>query len=142
MLKNEYFTKDEIIKTMQNAEEYTAHDFYDLFQAMFNNSDYIIGTYEASEALATYKNDEELDGYKTKLDGGVGAVVLVERYELDRFGNILSPLFNEPEEVAHRVEYIRGEKLFRAALSKASLDLFEATTEEKVKKFVEAAKEL
>ena len=142
MLKDKYFTKNEISKTMQNAGDYSANDFYDLFEAMFNRDYYIIGTYEASEALKTFKNNEKLDGYKTKFDGDIGAVELVERYELDQFGSILTPLFSEPEKLAAMVEYIRGETLFHEALNNASLDLFAATTEENLKKFIKAAKEL
>lgn len=142
MLVNDYFTKDEIIETMQNAKEYIAHDFYDLCEAMFNRDYYSIDTHEAAQALETYKNDKKLDGYKTNLDGTIGAMVLVERYELDQFGNILTSLFDEPEKLADRVEYIRGKRLFNEALKKADIDLFEAPTEESLKKFIEATKEL
>ena len=142
MMIKDYFTKDEIIETMQSAKEYIANDFYDLFEAMFSRDYYITGTHEASEALIAYKNDKKLDGYKTKFDGEIGAVELVERYELDQFGNILTPLFNEPEKVANRVEYIRGKHLFTVVLSKANLDISETTTEENLEKFIEATKEL
>lgn len=142
MLKDKYFTKNEISKTMQNAGDYSADDFYDLFEAMFNRDYYITGKHEASEALKAFKNGKKLDGYKTKFDGEIGAVELVERYELDQFGSILTPLFNEPEKLANRIEYIRGETLFYEALNNASLDLFETPTEESLKKFTAAAKEL
>ena len=141
MLTNEYFTKDEIIETLQSARDYDVDDFYDLFQAMFNSDYYIIGTYEASQALEAYKNDEELDGYKTKLDGEVGAIVLVERYGLDQFGEVSTQLDN-PEELANMVEYIRGETLFNEALNKAGLDMDSETTKQNIKKFIEAAKRL
>ena len=141
MLVNKYFTKDEIIETMENAEEYGESNFDSLFEAMFNRDYYIIGTYEASEALGTYKNDERLDGYKTNLDGLTGAAVLVERYELNQCGNILTPL-DDPEKLANMVEYIRGETLFDEALNKANIDMFEAPTKENLEKFIEAAKKL
>ena len=142
MLVKDYFTKDEIIETMRKAEDYSVDDFDELFNSMFNRNSYIIGTYAAAKALETYKNDEELDGYKTKLDGALGAMVLVERYELDHFGRILTPLYSEPEKLANRVEYIRGKRLFNEALSKADIDLFEAPTEEILKNFIVAATEL
>lgn len=141
MVENEYFAKDEIIETMKNAEDYSENDFYDLCEAMFNR-DYITGKHEASEALATYANDEELDGYETALEGEVGAAVLVERYELDQFASIRTPLFNEPEKLANRVEYIRGERLFNKALNKANLYTFEETTEENLAKFAKAVEDL
>ena len=141
MLINDYFTKDEIIKTMQNAEDYSADDFDELFGYMFNSDYYIIGTYEASKALETYKNDEKLDGYTTDLDGVFGAIELVKQYESDQFGDVSTPLDN-PEQVANMVEYIRGEMLFCEALSKANLDMDSETTKQNIKKFIEATKKL
>lgn len=141
MLEHEYFTKDEIIKTMKNAEEYSADDFDGLFEDLFNRDYYIIGAYEASEALATYKNDEELDGYKTELDGVFGAIELVKQYKSDQFGEVSTQLDN-PEKLANMVEYIRGETLFNEALNKASVDMDSETTKQNSKKFLEAAKRL
>ena len=141
MLTNEYFTKDEIIKTMQNAEEYSADDFDELFNSMFNSDYYIIGTYEASQALETFENDEKIDGYETTLDGVFGAIELVKQYDLDQFGEVLTSL-EDPEKLANMVEYIRGETLFNEALNKASLDMDSETTKQNTKKFIEAAKGL
>ena len=141
MLTNEYFTKDEIIETMQNAEDYSADDFDELFNYMFNSDYYIIGTYEASEALETYKNDEKLDGYETALNGVFGAIELVKQYESDQFGDVSTPLDN-PEKLANMVEYIRGEMLFCEALSKANLDMDNETTKQNIKKFIDATKNL
>lgn len=138
MLENEYFTKDEIIEAMQNADEYGADSFYDLFNAMFNSDYYIIGTYEANEALQAFKNDKESDGYETALNGVFGAIELVKQYELDQFGEVDTPL-DDPEKLATMVEYIRGENLFSEVLSKADLDMDSATTEQNIKKFIEAA---
>ena len=139
MLTNEYFTKDEIIKTMQNADEYGADSFDKLFNDMLNRDYYIIGTYEAAEALGTFKNDEELDGYKTNLDGVFGAIELVKQYESDQFGDVPTQL-DDPEKLASGVEYIRGETLFNEALNKAGLDMDSETTKQNIKKFIAATK--
>lgn len=141
MICKDYFTKDGIIKTMQTAEEYGTPDFDCLFNAMINNCDYIIGTYEAAEALGTFKNDEKLDGYETDLNGVFGAIELVKQYESDQFGEVHTPLDN-PEKLANMVEYIRGETLFNEALNKANLDMDSETTKQNTKKFIEAAKRL
>lgn len=141
MLINDYFTKDEIIKTMQNAKEYGEPNFECLFDDMVSNNDYIIGTYEAAQALGTFKNDEKLDGYTTDLDGVFGAIELVKQYESDQFGDVSTPLDN-PEKLANMVEYIRGEMLFCEALSKANLDMDSETTKQNIKKFIEATKKL
>ena len=141
MLENEYFTKDEIVETLENAAEYGASDFDELFNDMFNSDYYIIGTYKAAEALKTFTNDENIDGYKTDLDGVFGAIELVRQYESDQFGQISTPL-DDPERLANMVEYIRGEHFFNEALDDASLDADSATTEENIKSFIAAAKEL
>ena len=141
MLTNEYFTKDEIIEAMENAEEYGDPDFECLFDDMVNNNDYIIGTYEAVQALGTFKNDKKLDGYTTDLDGVFGAIELVKQYEFDQFGVVSTPL-DDPEELANMVEYIRCETLFNEALNKADLTIVSEATEQNTQKFIEAAKRL
>ena len=124
---------------MQNADEYGADSFDKLFNDMLNRDYYIIGTYEAAEALGTFKNDEELDGYKTNLDGVFGAIELVKQYESDQFGDVPTQL-DDPEKLASGVEYIRGETLFNEALNKAGLDMDSETTKQNIKKFIAATK--
>lgn len=144
MLSQEYFTKDEIIETLKSAKDYSEDDFYDLCEAMFHRDDYIRGTHEASEALETYTNDKELDdGYETGLKGKTGAIVLVDRYELDQFAHIMTSLCKDEDvKIASMVEYIRGKTLFNKALDKAKLSIVDKPTKENVKKFIEAAKRL
>lgn len=146
MLAQEYFTKDEIIETLKNAKDYSEDDFYDLCEDMFHRDVYIRGTHEAYEALDTYTNDEELDGYKIALkgrvlEGRVGAGALVDRYELDQYAHMLTSEFDD-EKVATMVEYIRGKTLFNKALDKAGLTIVDKPTKENLKKFIEAAKRL
>lgn len=141
MLENEYFTKDEIVETLENAAEYGASDFDELFNDMFNSDYYIIGAYKAAEALKAFTNDENIDGYKTDLDGVFGAIELVQQYETDQLGETSTPL-DDPEKLANMVEYIRGERLFNEALDDAGLDVDSTTTEENIKSFIAVAKEL
>lgn len=141
MLINDYFTKDEIIEAMENAEGYGDPDFECLFEDMVSNNDYIIGTYEAVQALGTFKNDKKLDGYTTDLDGVFGAIELVKQYEFDQFGVVSTPL-DDPEGLANMVEYIRCETLFNEALNKADLTIVSVATEQNTQKFIEAAKRL
>ena len=141
MLVNKYFTKDEIIETMENAEEYGESNFDSLFEAMFNRDYYIIGTYEASEALGTYKNDKRLDGYDVILNGVFGAIELVKQYESDLYGEVSTPL-DDPEQVANMVEYIRSETLFDEALTNAGLNRDSEANKPNIQKFIQAAKKL
>ena len=92
MLTNEYFTKEQLAEVLQGATDYGADDFDELFTDMFNSDYYIVGKYEASQALETFKNDEALDGYTTDLDGVFGAIELVKQYESDQFGDVSTPL--------------------------------------------------
>lgn len=146
MLAQEYFTKDEIIEKLKKAEDYSEDDFYDLCEAIFHRDDYITDPHEAYEALDTYTNDKELDGYKIALkgrvlEGRVGAGALVDRYELDQYCHLLTPMFDY-KKIASMVEYIRGKTLFNKALDKAKLTIVDKTTEENLEKFIEAAKRL
>lgn len=141
MLEQKYFTKDEIIETLENAKGYDVPDFDGLFEAMFNSDDYIVYAYEAAKALETFKNDEKLDGYKTELDGAFGAIELVKRYESDQFGEV-STILEDPRILANMVEYIRGEHLFDKVLNEAELDMDSETTQENIDKFIEAVKTL
>lgn len=141
MIVKDYFTKNEIIEVLKSAEDYGEADFEGLFDSMVNNDDYILSTYEAAQALETFKNDEKLDGYETSLDGVFGAIELVQQYESDQFGEVLTPLYN-PEKLANMVEYIRGENLFNEALNIAGLDMDSVTTAENIQKFIKAAKTL
>lgn len=141
MLTNEYFTKEQLAEVLQGATDYGADDFDELFTDMFNSDYYIVGKYEASQALETFKNDEALDGYTTDLDGIFGAIELVKHYETDLFEQTPTPL-DDPESVANTVEYIRGEHAFNEALDRAGLEFDSAATAENIHKFIEAVKTL
>ena len=141
MLTNEYFTKEQLAEVLQGATDYGADDFDELFTDMFNSDYYIVGKYEASQALETFKNDEALDGYTTDLDGIFGAIELVKHYETDLFEQTPTPL-DDPESVANAVEYIRGEHVFNEALDRAGLEFDSEATAENVKKFIKAAETL
>ena len=141
MIIKDYFTKEQLAEVLQGATDYGADDFDELFTDMFNSDYYIVGKYEASQALETFKNDEALDGYTTDLDGVFGAIELVKQYESDQFGDVSTPL-DSPEKVANMVEYIRGETLFNGALDKVGLTRDSEATKQNIKKFIEAAKRL
>jgi hypothetical protein len=76
----------------------TDYDGYycDLHNEVFNTDYYIIGTYEAKEALREY---DVFD-----------AIELVRDYEKDNFGEIYTDLSN-PEKLINMVYYIIGEEV-------------------------------
>lgn len=141
MTDKKFFTTDEILETIENADNYEATYFDDLFDSMFNEDYYIIGTYKASKALEGYKYDENVDYCEPALNGIFGAVGLVKTYEVDNFGEVVTKL-DDPEQLANTVEYIRAEAVYSQVLEDAELDLNDEVTPENVKKLIESAKNM
>ena len=83
---------EDIINCLEDG--YTGY-YCDLHNEVFNTDYYIIGTYEAKEALREY---DVFD-----------AIELVQEYEKDAFGEIYTDLSN-PEKLINMVYYIVGEQ--------------------------------
>lgn len=83
----------DIIETLENG-----YDGYycDLHNEVFNTDYYIIGTYQAKEALKEYDVFE--------------AIELVQEYEMDNFGEVNTELSN-PEKLINMVYYIVGDEV-------------------------------
>ena len=139
MSNNKYFTKDEIAETFAEAKDYIANNFEDLFNAMVNvDYDYIGDRCEANRAISNFKNDEELDHYKTNLDGASGALEVVHNYK--RYHRA-TPI-DDPVRIADAIEFVRCSNLFYKVLNKANLTFYNTTTEENLDKFIKVAKSL
>lgn len=83
----------DIIETLENGFD----GYYcDLHNEVFNMDYYIIGTYQAKEALKEYDVFE--------------AVELVQTYEKDNFGEVYTELSN-PEKLINMVYYIIGDEI-------------------------------
>lgn len=83
----------DIIETLENGFD----GYYcDLHNEVFNTDYYIIGTYQAKEALKEYDVFE--------------AVELVQTYEKDNFGEVYTELSN-PEKLINMVYYIIGDEI-------------------------------
>lgn len=70
--------------------------YCDLHHEVFNTNYYIIGTYEAKEALEEY--------------GVFDAIAKVQGYEKDQFGEIYTDL-SDPEKLINMLYYIIGEEV-------------------------------
>lgn len=83
----------DIIETLENG-----YDGYycDLHNEVFNTDYYIIGTYQAKEALKEYDVFE--------------AIELVQSYEREQFGEIYTDL-SDPEKLINMVYYIVGDEV-------------------------------
>ena len=89
--------KIEAIEDIINALEDGYSGYYcDLHNEVFNTDWYIIGTYEAKEALREYDVFE--------------AIELVQDYEKDAFGEVYTDVSN-PEKLINMVYYIIGEQV-------------------------------
>ena len=83
---------EEIIEMLDGYDGYYA----DLHNEVFNTDYYIIGTYRAKEALKEYDVFE--------------AIELVQNYEKEHFGEILTDL-SDPEKLINMVYYIVGDEV-------------------------------
>lgn len=139
MSKEEYFTKDEILDELENNIQYYDKNncFDDLFNDSFNSDYYIIGTFEAAEALKTFKNNIDLDGYETNLDGVFGAINLVIQYERDLIGKVNTEI-SDPEKLANMVSYIRAENVLNNILNSAGLSIDDEINDKNKKAFMAA----
>jgi len=85
--------REAIIETLK--EGYNGY-YSDLHNEVFNTDYYIIGTYEAKEALKEYDIWD--------------AIEKVQTYEKDNFGNVYTDLSN-PEKLINMLYYIIGEEV-------------------------------
>lgn len=83
---------EEIMEMLDGYNGYYA----DLHNEVFNTDYYIIGTYEAKEALREYDVFE--------------AIELVQTYEKEQFGEIYTDL-SDPEKLINMVYYIVGDEV-------------------------------
>ena len=89
--------KQEAIADIIEALENGYDGYYcDLHNEVFNTDYYIIGTYQAKEALKEYDVFE--------------AIELVQEYENDNFGEVYTELSN-PEKLINMVYYIIGDEV-------------------------------
>lgn len=84
---------DAIIEALEDG--YSGY-YCDLHNEVFNTDYYIIGTYEAKEAL------REFDVFE--------AIEMVQTYEKDNFGEVYTDLSN-PEKLINMVYYIIGDEI-------------------------------
>lgn len=83
----------DIIEALENG--YSGY-YCDLHHKVFNTDYYIIGTYQAKEALKEYDVFE--------------AIELVQNYEKEQFGEVYTDLSN-PEKLINMVYYIVGDEV-------------------------------
>ena len=91
-----YFTRKELLETIiDRLEDYGGY-YEDLHHEVFNTDYYIIGTYEAEQALKEY--------------GIFEAVGKIHMYEKEHFGEVYTDL-SDLEKVANMLWYILADEL-------------------------------
>lgn len=122
--------KQEAIEAIVEALEDGYSGYYcDLHNEVFNTDYYIIGTYEAKEALKEY---DVFD-----------AIELVQTYENEQFGKVYTDL-SDPEKLINMVYYIIGDEVIGDMYK---IEAFEGNwndqaDEETNAKIIEAMKEM
>lgn len=96
--KHEEMKREAIEAIIEALEDGYSGYYCDLHNEVFNTDYYIIGTYEAKEALREY---DVFD-----------AIELVQDYEREQFGEIYTDLSN-PEKLINMVYYIIGDEIIR-----------------------------
>ena len=94
--KHEAMKAEAIEAIIERLEDVYTGYYCDLHNEVFNTDYYIIGTYEAKEALREY---DVFD-----------AIELVQGYEKDQFGEVYTDL-SDPEKLINMVYYIIGDEV-------------------------------
>lgn len=134
------FTKDTIISIftdeLENAKDETFDDYRN---DQFNSDEYIIGRYQANEALNHYDGRNHI--------GAIAALQDIYDYTVDEIG-VIDPNSHvfadddiiEPETVASKLAYCLSDYYLGAILDEAGLDLDDEIDDETIQKFKDAAK--
>lgn len=134
------FTKDTIISIFtDDLEDAKGKTFDDYRNQQFNTEEYIIGRYQANEALNHYDGRDRI--------GALAALQDIYDYfvnEIMIFNN-LNEIFDtdddmfEPETVASKLAYCLSDYYLGAILDEAGLDLDDEIDDETIAKFKDAA---
>ena len=97
-LTKQYFTTTEALEDILDVLESDYSGWYmeDLHNEVFNTGYYIIGTYQAKQALTEY--------------GVFDAIEKVQSYEESHFDKVITEL-SDPEKLANMLYYIIGEEI-------------------------------
>lgn len=133
------FTKDTIISIFTDELEDAKGDtFEDYRDQQFNSEEYIIGRYQANEALNNYDGRNYI--------GALAALQDIYDYMVDEIG-IVDPNSHvfadedilEPEKVASKLAWCLSDFYLTEILTEAGLDLDDEIDDETIVKFKDAA---
>lgn len=138
MILDQEFSKNVVLNYVAtNVMDYVSDENYldDTLNDLFNSEPWIIGRFEASNALNNF------DGYEheTSLDGVFGAIEFVTNCSEDEGLEINYSDLADPEKLASLVAYYEGKKVFNEVLDETGLDMNDMASRENLEKIKKEA---
>lgn len=117
---SKFFDRNAMLKAIEAELDDGSRTLEDIQTYTTNTDPWIIGTYRAAEALASFDNDDMLYT-NTNLTGVFGAIEYVQDYETDLSGTVnTNP--SDPEDLASMVAYINMDKVLNELYNDLDLD--------------------
>ena len=130
----EEFNYNTMLATIADKLENGSNSLEDIQMNTTSNNLWINGTYEASQALEEFSEEDQLYA-STTLNGVFGAIEYVKSYETEQFGLVNTDL-SDPKEVANMVAYINMEYVLNDLSDKFDIDIAEELTDHQANSIV------
>lgn len=127
---SEQFSYNTMLSTVGEALENGCQTLDDILTETTNNDLWIIGTYQAAEALAKFDTDDMLYTI-TNLKGVFGAIEYIKAYENEQFGEV-NTNFSDPESVSNMVAYINMSFVLNDLATELDIDYDDDLTSQQV----------
>ena len=127
---SEQFSYDTMLATVESALDDGSRTLEDIQINTTNTDPWIIGTYQASEALEKFDVKDMLYT-STNLTGVFGAIEYIKDYETDQFGVVNTDL-SDPERVASMVAYINMDCALNDLSNEFELEWSDELTDQQV----------
>lgn len=130
----EEFNYNTMLSTIADELENGSNSLEDIQMDTTSRNLWIIGTYEASQALEEFSEEDQLYA-STNLNGVFGAIEYVKNYETKQFGLVNTDL-SDPKKVANMVAYINIEYVLNDLSDKFDIDIEEDLTDQQANSIV------
>lgn len=131
---SEEFNYNTMLLTIADKLENGSNSLEDIQMNTTSNNLWINGTYEASQALEEFSEEDQLYA-STTLNGVFGAIEYVKNYEIEQFGLVNTDL-TDPEKVANMVAYINIECVLNDLSEEFDIDIEEELTDQQANSIV------
>lgn len=131
---SEEFNYNTMLATIKDKLENGSQSLEDIQMDTTSNNLWINGTYEASQALEEFSEEDQLYA-STTLNGVFGAIEYAKNYEIEQFGLVNTDL-TDPEKVANMVAYINMEYVLNDLSDKFDIDIAEELTDQQANSIV------